>query len=141
MSRGWDKAEGERMLTTGRGRRIMSGAWGLYSDAVEMLEQGRIRNAADKAWGATMRATDALILERMGEEPQITAQTSRGIRFLGREGELLRSLHSRYTDRISQLHGDCFCNGHCEPEDYFVELIRDTTDYIRDAESAAGGGN
>ena len=125
------------MLATGRGRYIMSDAWELYADAIEMLEQGRIRNAADKAWGATKRATDALILERMGDEPQITTQTSSGIRFLGRQSEALRSLHSRYTDRITELHGSCFYNGHCEPEDYFVELIRDTARYIRDAESAA----
>ena len=125
------------MLTTERSRYIMSDAWELYADAIEMLEQGRIRNAADKAWGATKRATDALILERTGEEPQITTQTSSGIRFLGRQSEAGKSLHSRYTDRISQLHGDCFYNGHCEPEDYFAELIRDTADYIRDAEALA----
>lgn len=125
------------MLTTERSRYIMPDAWELYADAIEMLEQGRIRNAADKAWGATKRATDALILERTGEDPQITTQTSSGIRFLGRQSEAGKSLHSWYTDRISQLHGDCFYNGHCEPEDYFAELIRDTADYIRDAEALA----
>ena len=129
------------MLSTERGRFIMSDAWVLYADAIEMLDQGRIRNAADRAWGATKRATDALILERTGQEPQITTQTSAGIRTLGRQSEELASLHTRYIARISQLHGDCFYNGHCEPEDYFVELVRDTADYIRDAETLAGNGN
>ena len=129
------------MLSTQRGRHIMSDAWVLYADAIEMLEQGRIRNAADKAWGATKRATDALILERTGQEPQITTQTTNGIRALGRQSEAGRSLHSRYADRITELHGSCFYNGHCEPEEYFEEMIRDTADYIRDAEALVDGGN
>lgn len=128
------------MLSTERARYIMADAWVVYDDAIEMLEQGRIRNAADKAWCATKRATDALILERTGREPQITTQTTNGIRALGRQSEAGKSLHSRYTDRITELHGSCFYNGHCEPEDYFVELIRSTSDYIRDAEDLAEEG-
>ena len=106
-----------------------------------MLDQGRIRNAADKAWGATKRATDVLILERTGEEPERTTQTSSGIRALGRQNEELRSLHMRYVERVTQLPGDCFYDGHCEPEDYFEELIRDTADYIFDAEAIAALGD
>ena len=129
------------MLSTERGRFIMADAWVLNKDALEMLDQGRIRNAADKAWGATKRATDALILERMGEEPERTTQTSNGIRALGRQGDEFRSLHIRYVERVAQLHGDCFYDGHCEPEDYFASLIRDTADYIRDAEVLADATN
>ena len=36
----------------------------LQADALEMLDQGKIRNSAEKAWGATKRATDALVLAR-----------------------------------------------------------------------------
>ena len=125
------------MLATERGRYIMSDAWVLFEDALEMLEQGRIRNAADKAWGATKRATDALILERTGEEPERNTQTSSGIRALGRQSDALRSLHTRYIARVSELHGDCFYDGHCEPRDYFEEMIRETAGYIRDAEVLA----
>ncbi len=129
------------MLATERGRYIMSDAWTLYEDAIEMLDQGRTCNVADKAWGATKRATDALVLERTGEEPARTTQTSSGIRILGRQSDDLRSLHLRYVERVSQLHGDCFYDGHCEPEDYFTGLIRDTADYICDAESLASEGH
>ena len=129
------------MLSTERGRYVMSDAWTLYADAIEMLELGRIRNAADKAWGATKRATDALVLERTGREPQITTQTTNGIRALGRQSEAGRSLYTRYSVRITELHGSCFYNGHCEPREYFEELIRDTADYIRDAERLAEEGN
>ena len=129
------------MPATERGRYIMSDARVPYADAIEMPDQGRIRNAADQAWGATKRATDALIAERTGREPEITKQTSAGIRAPGRQSEAAKSWHSRYTGRISQLHGDCFYNGHCEPEEYFVALIRDTADYIRGAETPAGEDN
>ena len=40
------------MLETERGRVLITDAWTLYADAIEMLEQGHIRNAAEKAWGA-----------------------------------------------------------------------------------------
>ena len=36
---------------------IFQDARELQADALEMLAQGRIRNAAEKAWGATRRAT------------------------------------------------------------------------------------
>ena len=48
-------------MTTGTDRiqAIFQDARELQADALEMLAQGRIRNAAEKAWGATRRATDA----------------------------------------------------------------------------------
>ena len=56
------------MVATDRVREIFADAQALYQDALAMLEQDRLRNAAEKAWGATKRASDALILERTGEE-------------------------------------------------------------------------
>ena len=38
----------------------------LQGSAMERLAAGDVRDAADKAWCATKRATDALILARMG---------------------------------------------------------------------------
>ena len=32
-----------------------------FDDAIEMLDQGKIRNAAEKVWCATKRATEALV--------------------------------------------------------------------------------
>ena len=58
------------MVATDRVRLLLADARSLYDDAIEMLDQGKIRNAAEKAWGATKRATGALVLARHGEEPQ-----------------------------------------------------------------------
>ena len=48
------------MVATDRVRALFADARDLQADALEMLEQGLLRNAAEKAWGATKRATDAL---------------------------------------------------------------------------------
>ncbi len=120
--------------TTDRVNELFIDARVLQADALEMLSQDRIRNAADKSWGAVKRATDALILARTGEEPRTTSQTSGGIRTLGRENEALASLRSRYSDYAHYLHAECFYDGHCEPRDYIAGLIRDAEGYIRDAQ-------
>ena len=65
-----------------RGNYLIADAWSLHQDALDMLSQGRLRNAAEKEWGATKRATDAVILGRTGREPGTTGITYRGIRGL-----------------------------------------------------------
>ncbi len=126
------------MLETERVSVIFADARFLYADALAQLEQGSLRNAAEKAWGTTKRATDALLLARTGQEVNRTSQTSGGIRALGQENRELASLRSRYSDRAHYLHGDCFYDGQCEPEEFVAGLIRETIDYIRDAERLAG---
>ena len=103
-----------------------------------MLELGKIRNAAEKAWGATKRATDALILARTGYEPERTPETSAQLRFLAAADPAVRSLVGRYYSRQGVLHGDCFYMGLCEPLEDTERRIRETADYIADAERLAG---
>ena len=67
------------MVATDRVKFLFSDARSLYDDALEMLAQGKIRNAAEKAWGATKRATDAQVLARHGEEPQSAGQPRRAL--------------------------------------------------------------
>lgn len=118
-----------------RGNYLIEDAWSLNEDALEMLSQGRMRNAAEKAWGATKRATDALILERTGREPTRTSQTASGLKVLARANSEFDSLWRRYRIRVHRLHSDCFYDGRCEPEGLFSALIQETADYIRDVES------
>ena len=126
------------MMEDNQVKEIFADARVLHADALDMLHQGKIRNAAEKAWGATKRATDALILARTGELPATTALTSQGIRQLARENAAIAPLVGRYYTRIGQLHGECFYNGMCEPRDDTERRIRETDDYIRDAEGLAG---
>lgn len=125
------------MLATDQAPEIFADARDLHADALDMLDQGKIRNAAEKAWGATRRATDALILARTGELPATTALTSQSLRRLARENPELDTLVGRYYTRIGHLHGECFYNGMCEPLADTERRIRETSDYLRDAERLA----
>lgn len=124
------------MATTTPAAAVFADARALHADALEMLAQGKIRNAAEKAWGATQRATDALILARTGERPGTTAITADELDALARRDTRVKSLVGRYYSRISQLHGQCFYNGRCAAPDT-ERRIRETADYIRDAEELA----
>ncbi len=124
------------MVATDRIKEIFEDAVSLQRAAMEMMAAGDIRDAADKAWCATKRATDALILARTGEEPGTTAMTSDGLDALARRDDMVKTLVGRYYSRIHQLHGQCFYNGRCASPDT-ERRIRETADYIRDAEQLA----
>ena len=126
------------VTTTDRISAIFADARAVHADALRMLEAGDIRDAAEKAWCATKRATDALILARTGEEPQFSPDTSRGLLTLASADNAINSLVGRYYSRQGHLHGDCFNLGICIPLDEVHRRIRQTADYISDAESLAG---
>ena len=126
------------MLEVERVTVIFDDAWVLYEDAIEQLEAGKLRNAAEKAWGATKRATDALVLARTGDEPRTAGRTLRALRLLRRDAPDLEPLLYRYTHRGNVLHGRCFYDGNCDPEEETAWDIRETAGFIRDAEAAAG---
>ncbi len=114
---------------------IFADARWMQAQAVERLEQGDLRDAAEKAWCATKRATDALILARTGEHPGTTAGTTNGIDALARADSRVKPLVGRYYSRIGQLHGLCFYDDNCGPDT--ERRIRETVDYIQDAERLA----
>ena len=128
-------------MTTGTNRiqAIFDDARVLQADALEMLALGKIRNAAEKAWGATKRATDALVLSRTGEEPERTPETGAGLNELAFQDQAVRDARmvARYYTRQGRLHGGCFYNGLCDPIEDTERRIRETSDYIDDAERLA----
>lgn len=116
---------------------IFQDAHEVHASALQKLAEGDVRDAAEKAWRATKRATDALILARTGEEPPATAMTSEGLPGLARGSADFEALVGRCFTRISYLRGTCFHNGMCGPG--AERRIRETADYIRDAENLAYG--
>ena len=126
------------MLATDRVPVIFSDARSLHADALRLLEAGDIRDAAEKAWCATKRATDALILERTGEAPQFSSDTSGGLLMLAETDGAVNPLIGRYYSRQGHLHGECFYHGICEPAAEVERRIRQTDDYISDAARLAG---
>ena len=126
------------MVATDDVTAIFADAQAVHADALRLLEAGDARDAAEKAWCATKRATDALILARTGVEPQISSHTTRGIAALAGEDRAAESLRRRYFSRQSELHGACFYLGVCEPAAEVERRIRQTINYISDAERLAG---
>ena len=114
---------------------IFADARQVHAQAIERLEQGDMRDAAEQAWCATKRSTDALILARTGVEPGTTAITTDELDHLAGRDASVKTLVGRYYSRIIQLHGACFYNGMCNEET--ERRIRETADYIRDAERLA----
>ena len=129
------------MLSTDRVPAIFADARAVHADALRMLESGDIRDAAEKAWCATKRATDALILARTGEAPEFSSDTSRGLLMLAEADGAVSPLIGRYYSRQGHLHGECFYHGVCEPLTEVHRRIRQTADYINDAERLAGYSN
>ena len=101
--------------------------------AVEEMEVD-LRDAAEKAWAATLKATNALILERTGKIPERTPETSVELhRLCAKEPEIERmKLVERYHTRSDYLHGQCFYMGICMPIESVKRRIRETKDYIED---------
>ena len=125
------------MVQTERVSVVFEDARALYNDALEELDRGKPRNAAEKVWGATKRATDALILARTGEEPATTALTARGLHTLVSQYENVECLVGRYHTAAGFLRDECFYNGKCEPAEDVERRIRETNEYIRDADDLA----
>ena len=50
---------------------------------------------------------------------------------------MILNLQDRYYARQGALHGECFYSGDCEPLDNTELLIRETAQYIADAERLA----
>ena len=128
------------MVATDQVREIFADAHSMYGSAIERCDAGDVRDAAEKAWCATKRATDALLLARTGELPETTGMTSAGIRLLGEADRTFENLVGRYYTRIGHLHGECFYENRCASPDT-ERRIRETIDYINDAEALAFPGD
>lgn len=127
------------MVATDRVYEIFADARALQGSSLERLAAGDIRDAAEKAWCATKRATDALILARFDIEPEKTWQTSQQLHILVDVDSRAETLVGRYHTRADFLHGECFYLGLCDPRADVERRIRETAQYIQDAEEIANG--
>ena len=126
------------MLETKQVSVLFADARAHYAQALDQLERGQLQKAAGKAWDATLKATDGLILARTGEEPRDWEKTDFAIRQLALADPSLRALVTRYGARHGLLLEACVYDGICDPEDDLTADIRETRDFIKDAERLAG---
>ena len=125
------------MLAANNAKENFAHARARHADAMQSLTAGDLRNAAGKAWHATLCATNALILAKTGKEPQETPTTSRGLDQLAQQEPAAKSLVGRYYSRQISLRDNCFDFGMCEPAETIQRRIRETINYIQDAENIA----
>ncbi len=126
------------MVAIDRISAIFADARAMQVEALRQLESNDIRDSAEKAWCATKRATDALILARTGVEPEHSPDTTRGLARLAGTDRAVQPLVGRYFSRQGHLHGACFYLGACEPMGEVERRIRETANYIDEAETLAG---
>ena len=130
------------MVMTNRLTAIFQDARELEADALEMLVQGKIRNAAEQSWGGNGEGhrrpsswPGGRARRRSSLPRRPTLRTLESLDEAVREAHLLR----RYYSRQVVLHGECFYNGLCDPLDDTERRIRETSGYIEDAERLAEG--
>lgn len=122
-----------------RVKELVKDAEDLVMKAVEEMNIN-VRDAAEKAWGATLRASNALILARTGRVPERTPETSVELHQLcATEPEIERiKLCDRYHTRADYLHGQCFYEGICRPIEEVKRRILETREYIEDIKRLIG---
>ena len=126
------------VATMDRINALFADARGMHRSALEQLATGDVRDAAEKAWCATKRSTDALVLSRTGDEPETSSRTTSALLALAREYDEVETLVGRYFTRSQVLHGMCFYDGVCDED--VPRRVRQTEEYIDDAENLAGRG-
>lgn len=125
------------MTTTDVVSDIFAEARELKDEALRLLEQGDLRNAAESSWLAVKRATNALILGRTGEEPETTRDTTTALLWLVHADKAVDPLDESYALYEGYLHHECFDLGLCEPGSMAELYIQETAQYIDDAEALA----
>ncbi len=121
--------------TTTTASTAFADAWDQYNSALERFEAGDIRDACGEAWNATRAATRAAALSH-GEDPQNTNHISSWIRRMGRQEPEFSGMPLMYSARAQFLHQQASYDGHVDDPD-IPDLIRDTADYIRQAQRLA----
>ncbi|KPV64639.1 MAG: hypothetical protein AOA66_0072 [Candidatus Bathyarchaeota archaeon BA2] len=109
----------------------------LYEEALRDLEAKRLRKAAENAWAARLRATNALILSKMGKMPEYVPETRTMLEELAIKYPEIELLVGRFYTGETFLHGHCFYLGMCPP-DAVERRVRETWKYIEDAKKLAG---
>lgn len=131
------------MTTTDMVSAIFAEARELQDEALRLLKQGDLRDAAENSWLAVKRATNALILARTGQEPETTRDTTTALLWLVHADKAVEPLDESYCIYLECLHHECFDLGLCEPGSLAERYIRETAQYIDDAAALAHcrGGN
>ena len=118
--------------------RIFADARRMQDAALERIAAGDIRDAAEKAWCATVRATEALVLARTGQEPATSTIAGRRLLTLTVADPSLWDLRLHSSERKAILLEECLYHEYCQPV-VTERLVDETADYVAEAERLAHG--
>ena len=104
--------------------------------ALECLAAGEFRDAAGKAWCAALRATKALVLAHTGQEPETHTDAGLMLVKLPIPDSQRRDMRACFADLKIVFHDECFLHDYMNPKEIDM-LVRETADYVRDAERFA----
>ena len=127
------------MLQTATVNELFQTAHHHHAQALELLDQGHLREAAAQAWAAALTATNALILSRTGQAPADLRETDRQIRQFALDNPALRPILTHY-DILQEflLHHNGMYDGFSVLAGGIAVDIRDAGNYLREvAELAA----
>ena len=127
------------MVATDRVRALFADARDLQADALEMLEQAFSATLRRRPGAPPRGRLTPWSWPGPEREPERSSESSTGLRMLeSLDPEVRRArLVRRYYTRQGHLQGDCFYAGLCEPIEETERRIRETSDYIDDAERLA----
>ena len=138
------------MLEAKRVADLFAKAHATYSEAVQYLDEANelwnrelLHKSAEKAWAAALQATNALILARTGvettpDDEKWTYDCLMRLVWQNREqNQDLRPIKGRYATISHDIYQTAVVERNVEPVNLLIHDIRDTADYIRDAERLA----
>ena len=115
---------------------IFNEAESLYNEAIEMLKEGKIRDATKRAWTSTVKATSALILAKTGIEIDGLKRLIVAFRQLSRKDkEVEKRIKDRFFTQQQFLSGCCT---YIDSREQVEEKIKETIEYIKEARRLAG---
>lgn len=106
----------------------------LYADALEMLDSGKLRNAAEKAWGAVQCAANALLLELTGTGAATESDAGTQLAGLSLANPEVEPFRAQFSALAQELFYNCICDELYEPMEVFEADIQSTADFIAAAE-------
>lgn len=109
----------------------------LYADALEMLESGKLRNAAEKARGAVQCAANALLLELTGTGAATESEAGTRLAALSLANPEFEPFRAQFSALAQELFYNYICDELYEPLEVFEADIRSTADFIDAAERLA----
>ena len=122
-------------ITTEVGR-LFEEARLMKNAALTLMHTGDIREAAGKAAESMTLAVGGMLVARTGQKETTSGWISWGFKKIGDSLEI-ETIREAYFWNSGVLLEGCYENGDCSPIEEIIKVIRETDQFIQDAERLA----